>query len=181
MIQRRNLWMTVLVAMNVVLLGTTGTCLALLTSRPAEAVTSNSGMITACVNRDGQIRLLRRGEGCRAGENSVSWNRAGVRGPQGPQGEAGPEGPVGPQGPQGEAGPEGPVGPQGPQGEAGATGPRGPAGPTGTACPASKTLYLPDLTQWKDFSIGTGTASYVDFKALNSNVFLIGTRLCTPY
>lgn len=62
---------------------------------------------------------------CPVGSIQVTWNQAGIIGPQGP---AGPQGIQGPPGAQGAEGPQGPIGPQGIQGPQGTQGPAGPSG-----------------------------------------------------
>lgn len=51
----------------------------------------SSGVIHACVNDDGELRILGPGAACRRGESPLDWN---IQGPPGPQGPAGPAGPV---------------------------------------------------------------------------------------
>jgi hypothetical protein len=116
---------------------------------------SDTDVIYACLQKNERFRLVTEQESCRQGEVRVSWNLAGVPGPQGPAGPMGPMGPMGPQGPQGlqgiqgatgapgangtdgaagsqgPAGAQGDVGPQGPAGLDGAPGPQGVAGPKG--------------------------------------------------
>lgn len=83
------------------------------------------GVIHACANPAGKVRLVAETASCRARERAIAWN---VRGPAGPPGSDGSPGPAGAAGPQG---PQGPPGPQGPAGSTGPTGPAGPAGPPG--------------------------------------------------
>lgn len=68
-----------------------------------HSATSNT--ITACATKgDGGLYLFDRGkqkDGCKKGDETVTW---GITGPQGPQGETGPQGPAGPKGDQGPAG-----------------------------------------------------------------------------
>jgi hypothetical protein len=71
-----------------------------------------SGVIQACAERDGELRLAGT-RGCRRDETPIVWS---VEGPQGPQGLQGPEGPAGLVGPQGPVGQTGPQGAQGVQG-----------------------------------------------------------------
>jgi hypothetical protein len=77
---------------------------------PAPAYADGPDTISACVSREGRIRVIslrelfdlsrkRDSSPCRRGERLVIWNVVG------PQGVPGPEGP---QGPQGEPGPAGP-------------------------------------------------------------------------
>jgi hypothetical protein len=88
---------------------------------PAPAYADGPDTITACVSREGRIRVIslrelsdvsrkRDSSPCRRGERLLIWNVVGPRGPAGP---------IGPQGPQGVPGPEGPQGPQGDPGPAG--------------------------------------------------------------
>jgi Type VI secretion system effector, Hcp len=61
----------------------------------AEAQTIN-----ACVNTEGNVRLVAVSDACKKNETAVSWNTVGPAGPQGLQG------PTGAQGPQGAAAPD---------------------------------------------------------------------------
>ena len=83
-------------------------------SAAASADTGNR--ITACVSKDGRVRVVsvgalrhpepkRDASVCHRGERLVTW---GIRGPAGPAGPPGPPGPEGAPGPQGPAGPAGP-------------------------------------------------------------------------
>src|SRR5438067_6528037 len=81
--------------------------------------------ITACVKKDGHMRLLTPVKPCRHDEQQLEWNIQGQTGPAGP---AGAVGPAGPAGASGAAGPAGATGPAGPAGPAGPQGPPGPAG-----------------------------------------------------
>jgi hypothetical protein len=92
------------------------------------------GVVGACVQQDGRLRILGDAGSCRRGEVVLRWNLAGPKGDPGPAGVHGPAGPAGTPGDQGEEGPAGPIGSKGepgPPGEAGATGPRGDVGPRG--------------------------------------------------
>jgi type VI secretion system secreted protein Hcp len=65
--------------------------------------------INACVNREGQMRLIAVAGACRGNETALSWNTvgpAGAQGAQGVQGAAGQPGAAGPAGPQGEPPPD---------------------------------------------------------------------------
>ncbi len=106
-----------------------------------QAKEGGGDYIYACVNRQGEIRIVENADQCRKRETLIKWsvNGGGV-GPQGATGPQGPAGPAGPQGPAGSTGPQGPagadganggIGPQGPIGVAGAVGPQGPVGPAG--------------------------------------------------
>lgn len=85
-----------------------------------------SAQYTGCL-RNGTLMFVAIGTAplnpCPVGSIKVTWNEAGIPGPQGPPGIQGPAGPQGPEGPQGPIGPQGIQGPEGPQ---------GPAGPSGT-------------------------------------------------
>ena len=97
----------------------------------AKLATSNSGVLSACVNPgNGNMRLVDSSSACHNNETFVEWN---IEGPPGPIGPAGPQGPQGIQGVAGPTGPTGATGPQGPQGDTGAAGATGPAGPAGPA------------------------------------------------
>ena len=115
---------------------------AALTSHAADT------QVFACVKRNGDVRIVERGERCKSQESRMTWSVEGPKGdtgpagPQGPKGDTGATGAQGPAGPQGAQGPTGPAGadgaagaqgPAGPQGEQGATGPQGPQGPAGGA------------------------------------------------
>jgi hypothetical protein len=90
------------------------------------------GVIYACKDRHGALRVVSASRHCRPGEHRISWN---VRGPAGPPGAQGARGPTGPQGPQGDQGIRGPTGPEGTQGIRGPTGPQGPQGDQGIRGP----------------------------------------------
>src|SRR5262245_36362781 len=99
-------------------------------------IPGGNGVISACLNPDGLIKLIDRdaGESCPGPHQLVEWNQEGPTGPPGPAGPQGPTGPTGgtgPAGPQGPPGPTGGTGPAGPQGPTGPTGGTGPAGPQG--------------------------------------------------
>ncbi len=73
---------------------------------PAGATTDQStGLIRACINPKGQIRIVESHEECLRREWPLAWSLKGLRGPAGPAGPAGPMGPMGPAGPPGPAGP----------------------------------------------------------------------------
>lgn len=126
--------------------------LLLLVPFAAATVPDSEGVIHSCYDgRNGALRVIdSAAEGCKRGEWSLDWNRAGAAGPAGPAGAAGPAGPpgpAGPAGPQGAAGADGadgidgapgadgPMGPAGPPGPEGAMGPAGPAGAPGAMGP----------------------------------------------
>jgi len=89
-----------------------GAC-ALLLGRATPIAAQTPNTIYACVNSQGDTRLVAAGELCKSRERRVWWS---VVGPAGPEGAPGPQGPAGPQGPQGVPGAEGSQGPVGPQG-----------------------------------------------------------------
>jgi hypothetical protein len=103
-----------------------GLSLTLVASAGIATAAVSSGVISACVDRDGHLRVASR---CHDEERSMSWNVAGIQGPQGP---VGPSGAAGPAGPQGAAGADGARGPAGPAGTDGAQGPAGPSGGAAT-------------------------------------------------
>jgi hypothetical protein len=73
--------------------------------------------INACYNKtNGTMRYVTALNDCRTSELPISWNQAGLMGPEGLQGPQGQKGETGVTGPQGPAGPAGPTGPQGPAG-----------------------------------------------------------------
>jgi hypothetical protein len=104
------------------------------------ATTSQSiaaeGVIFGCVHKKvDTIRIVSDSSKCLPRvENVISWNQAGLPGPQGPPGPAGQKGDKGDPGEQGLAGSPGPQGlpgpadPRGIQGLQGATGPPGEDG-----------------------------------------------------
>lgn len=70
----------------------------------------NTGRITACISKDGRVRIVsaaetreagrrRHGSLCHRGERLVTWNIAGPQGPPGPRGEPGIQGERGLPGP----------------------------------------------------------------------------------
>jgi hypothetical protein len=83
--------------------------------RVYSSVTNNQ--ITACVNRDGGIRIITGNKTCTNKENILSWNMIG------PKGDTGTQGPVGLTGATSTiAGPVGPQGPVGPKGDSATNG-----------------------------------------------------------
>jgi type VI secretion system secreted protein Hcp len=62
--------------------------------------------INACVNRQGDMRLVAVAGACRGNETPLSWNTVGPTGPQGVQGDQGAAGQPGATGPQGEPPPD---------------------------------------------------------------------------
>src|SRR6267143_3352467 len=109
------------------------TAFALRMMTPGSSTPPANGVISACVNREGEVRVINPNYGgrCRSSESPMSWNQVGAPGPQGPAGLQGANGTPGPAGPAGSAGPAGPLGPAGPAGPAGSAGPAGPTGPQG--------------------------------------------------
>ena len=76
----------------------------------------NAGVLTACVNRTGTMRILDTSKPtnkCLRGENQISWNIQGLTGLQGPQGEQGLKGDKGEDGEKGDTGAQGLQGEQG--------------------------------------------------------------------
>ena len=75
----------------------------------AASGASTTQTINACVNNEGQMRLVAVAGACRGNETALSWNTvgpAGAQGAQGVQGAAGQPGAAGPAGPQGEPPPD---------------------------------------------------------------------------
>ncbi|HUA10819.1 MAG TPA: hypothetical protein VMA83_02315 [Solirubrobacteraceae bacterium] len=70
----------------------------------ARGASSGGSVIYTCVNRKGQLRLVKRSTRCKRGEKKLTW---GVEGPRGPRGEAGPPGGEGKQGKEGTPGSNG--------------------------------------------------------------------------
>ncbi len=56
---------------------------------------SGGGVIYACVNPAGHLRIINYGESCSPSESYLEWNIIGPPGPAGPEGPQGPEGPPG--------------------------------------------------------------------------------------
>ena len=104
------------------------TVLALAAALELIASAQTSSQYTGCL-RSGTLTFVAVGASplkpCAVGAIQVTWNQAGIPGPQGPPGAQGVQGPTGFQGPEG---PQGSMGLQGPQGS---QGPEGPAGPSG--------------------------------------------------
>src|SRR5439155_965195 len=59
------------------------------------------GVIRACANGAGVLRVLQPGESCRGSETPLSWSSSGSQGGTGPTGPTGASGPTGPTGPAG--------------------------------------------------------------------------------
>ena len=87
-----------------------GTLLALVLviATGATWAVAQNAEISACVGRNGQVRIVDDIQNCKPQETPLQWN---VQGPVGPQGDLGPTGPTGPQGPSGPQGEQGPAGP----------------------------------------------------------------------
>ena len=103
------------------------------------AAQTNNNTIYACVDRDGDVRIVDPTERCRHHETRVRWNVVGPQGPAGPQGPQGAAGPQGPIGPTGQLGQTGAIGPQGSKGDTGAQGPQGLQGLAGLQGPQGST------------------------------------------
>ncbi len=70
----------------------------------ATAGAAATQTINACLDRDGQLRLVAIADACKKNETPLSWNTVGPVGPPGPQGTAGRDGQTGPQGAAGASG-----------------------------------------------------------------------------
>lgn len=70
------------------------------------AIPSSNGVISACANADGTIKLIDKegGQSCAPAKTLVEWNQQGPAGSQGPAGAEGPPGPAGPAGADGVSG-----------------------------------------------------------------------------
>jgi hypothetical protein len=75
-------------------LGRVGAAALIVFALPAIANGENNDRITACVSKEGRMRLV--SAPCRRGERLIIWN---ITGPQGPAGLQGPHGDQGPPGP----------------------------------------------------------------------------------
>jgi hypothetical protein len=102
-----------------------GALLAIVLAVGAVWVSAQNGEIKACVNTSsGTVHfispvLVRSRTSCLNNEELLTWNIAGLPGPQGDAGPPGPQGDLGPPGPQGDPGPPGPQGDPGPSGISG--------------------------------------------------------------
>jgi hypothetical protein len=103
-----------------------------------SGIPSRAGVFTACmVATSGDVRLVRTGRACRAGEQKVSWSEQGPAGKPGPTGQDGKDGKDGVDGKDGADGLDGADGwdgldgKDGKDGKDGAPGPPGPPGPSG--------------------------------------------------
>jgi hypothetical protein len=101
--------MKVLKTRNVVLVGTLMLAMATATVAVAQ-VTAKPDTISACVHRNGSIRIVADDASCSRNERPISWNKQGLPGEAGPIGSSGPVGPAGAIGPVGDQGPSGPKG-----------------------------------------------------------------------
>ncbi len=122
-----------------------------------KADSASGGKLYACVTaRFHTLNLSSASATCPNGQQKISWNVKGERGPKGargpkgttgPQGSTGATGATGTQGPKGDTGatgaqgPKGPPGPPGPGGLVGAPGPQGVPGPAGTLASAYLDAY----------------------------------------
>lgn len=97
----------------------------------ATAYAASTGIIQACVDKDGQLRILKASQTCKPKETALDWN---ISGPQGPKGDKGDQGPAGGPGPKGDVGP---------QGQPGAPGAKGDTGPQG----------LPGLSEYQTIPV----------------------------
>ena len=111
------------------------------TSVVGVATAAVTGVISACVNPAGQLRIITPGtsapggdeedrprDRCGRNDTLISWNSQGINGATG---ATGPTGAAGATGAQGIQGPTGPTGSQGTKGATGATGANGSTGATG--------------------------------------------------
>ena len=73
----------------------------------ARVAAQGPGVIRACANREGELRIIGPLDACRPGQTLLIWTTTGPAGPTGAPGSAGPAGPIGPIG---LTGPEGPAG-----------------------------------------------------------------------
>lgn len=73
----------------------------------SASIPGPNGLISACVDRLGVIRVIdvQAGGRCVLRETPLNWNQSGPAGPAGPAGAAGRPGPAGPTGSPGPAGP----------------------------------------------------------------------------
>lgn len=113
----------------------------------------SGGVITACVKKNGETRIIIPGytknEECKDNAQLISWNILGPQGPKGDRGDTGEQGPVGPMGPQGEPGARGEKGDVGERGPIGPTGPQGEPGKD-AVIPSPKTITFFDNTLVSD-------------------------------
>jgi hypothetical protein len=94
-----------------------------------NAHSASGRTLYACVTaRFKTLNLSSAGATCPNGQQKISWN---IKGERGPLGSRGPRGHVGSHGLTGDTGATGPPGPQGTKGDIGAAGAAGPPGPRG--------------------------------------------------
>jgi hypothetical protein len=105
----------------------------------AVATKTATTTIHACVQDNGDLRIVSSASDCKHHEGELTWNVEGPTGPAGPAGPPGATGPAGPKGDPGAAGPSGAKGDTGATGPAGAKGDTGAAGPAGAAGPTGPT------------------------------------------
>jgi Collagen triple helix repeat (20 copies) len=91
----------------------------------ATAYAGSTGIIHACVDKDGELRILKATQTCKTKETVLDWN---ISGPQGPKGDKGDQGPAGGPGLKGDVGPQGEAGAPGAKGDKGDPGPQGVPG-----------------------------------------------------
>lgn len=151
-----------------------------------------SGQLSACVKKDGDVRVLIpgfTGSNCKKDERLVRWN---ITGPQGPKGEKGDAGVPGVNGQGGATGPQGPVGPMGAQGEQGLPGKDGSNGQDGAPGPKGDTgtpgmnLHLYDANnQDLGIYIGPDPVNFADrsYKVLDpsSSTFFTVVPFFSPF
>jgi len=129
-------------ASTLVSAGVVGAAILGLGALAYAAVPGATGVINACYNREGGVRIIDpANDRCRSQEVAISWNQTGPQGAPGLPGASGPPGTSGPPGPLGAVGSPGATGPSGMPGAPGApgmVGPAGPAGPAGTPGPGGR-------------------------------------------
>ncbi len=171
-------------SLKVSLLGTVAVIALLAGALVAPAASSaKSTRLYACVTGQyGTLNLTTRSAHCPSGQKKISWQIAGLPGPQGPKGAkgdagskgepgtpgangatgaagaAGKNGVTGPVGPNGVTGPAGTAGSTGATGSTGVTGPAGTLGPTGATGVTGSTgaTGLTGLTGTSGSTGGTG-------------------------
>src|SRR5688572_25782723 len=67
------------------------------------------GVIHACYDKKGMLRIVASESSCSQNETPISWNQEGPQGDKGDKGDKGDTGDTGPQGPPGDATPPDPV------------------------------------------------------------------------
>ena len=122
------------------------------------AAGGDSNQINACVDNDGQLRVLTvtGTDSCKKNESPLHWS---ITGPQGSPGATGA------QGPQGGTGATGATGAQGP---AGAQGPQGPPGETQTV--SNPILGQFSVTGQKQGPFHNGNSTSIDFTGFTEGV-----------